>query len=65
MTVVLPGPVTAADVTAAAAAVPPDTLVASVGKFQHADPVDVRKAQIDGNKMLMWNKSSACCGLSS
>ena len=35
MTAVLPGTVTAADVTAAAAAgVTPDTLVASVGKFQ-------------------------------
>ena len=57
MTVSLPGPVTAAEVTAAAAAVPPVTLVVGLGSFRHADPVDVRTALIDA-KLLNWNAAS-------
>ena len=57
MTVLLPGPVTAAEVTAAAAAVPPVTLVVGLGSFRHADPVDVRTALIDA-KLLNWNAAS-------
>ena len=42
MTVVLPGPVTAADITARW--IQQDvTLVLSPGSFKHADPVDVRQ----------------------
>ena len=55
MTVVLPGPVTKADVTAAEAA--DKTIVVSSGKFQHADPTDVRQAIID-NEELKWNATS-------